>query len=157
MQTLTQKIQAELVRRGQTLSVAESCTSGRLAMAFTQNSGASAFFEGGLVAYQNRVKEQLLAVPSTLIDSYDVVSREVAEAMVRGSITMFHTDFAIATTGYAGPSGGTETIPVGTIWVACGNRNRQISLCLQGDLGREANVERATQEAIRLFSQYLGL
>lgn len=157
MQKLTQKIQEELVRRGQTLSVAESCTSGRLSKAFTDNSGASVFFEGGLVAYQNRVKERLLGVPSALIDTYDVVSREVVEAMVRGSIAMFHTDFAIATTGYAGPTGGTETIPVGTIWVACGTRNHQIALCLQDDLGREANVERATQEAIRLFSQYLGL
>lgn len=157
MQTITQQIQEELIRRGNTLSVAESCTSGRLAMAFTQNSGASAFFEGGLVAYQNRVKERLLGVPSALIDTYDVVSREVAEAMVRGSIAMFHTDFAIATTGYAGPSGGTDTIPVGTIWIACGNRTHQVSLCLQGDLGREANVERATQEAIRLFAQFIGL
>jgi len=157
MQTLTQEIQNELIRRGHTLSVAESCTSGRLAVAFTQNSGASAFFEGGLIAYQNHIKEQLLAVSPILINRYDVVSREVAEAMVLGSIAMFHTDYAIATTGYAGPSGGTATIPVGTIWVACGNRTHQISRCLQRDLGRETNVERATQEAIHLFSQFLDL
>ena len=86
-----------------TLSTAESCTGGRIAAAITAHSGASRYFQGGLVAYQNEVKEQLLGVPSEMIDRYGVVSRQVAEQMVRGACTLFHTDYALASTGYAEP------------------------------------------------------
>jgi len=119
----TQSIQQELIRRGKKLSTAESCTGGRIASAFTRNAGASACFEGGIVAYQNWIKEQFLGVPAEVIARHDVVSKEVAEAMVRGAIKLLHTDYAIATTGYAGPTGGTREIPVGTIWIACGNKD----------------------------------
>lgn len=153
----TQIIQQELISRGKTLSTAESCTGGRIAAEFTKYAGASAYFEGGIVAYQNWIKEQLLSVPSDDIAHYDVVSKEVAEAMVRGAVKLLHTDYAIATTGYAGPTGGTGKIPVGTIWIACGNNEVQKSKCLHGDFGRENNIDIATQEAIALFAQFLQL
>lgn len=153
----TQIIQQELTRNGKTLSTAESCTGGRIASAFTRNAGASACFEGGIVAYQNWIKEQFLEVPAEVIARYDVVSKEVAEAMVRGAVKLLHTDYAIATTGYAGPTGGTREIPVGTIWIACGNSETQISQCLHENFGREKNIDIATQQAIALFAQFLQL
>lgn len=153
----TQIIQQELIRREKTLSTAESCTGGRIAAAFTKNAGASSFFEGGIVAYQNWIKEQFLYVPSNDIARYDVVSKEVAEAMVRGAVRLLHTDYAIATTGYSGPTGGISKIPIGTIWIACGNNEVQMSKCLQGDFGREKNIAIATQQAITLFAQFLRL
>lgn len=155
--TLTLQIQQHLIGHGLTLATAESCTGGRIAAAFTANAGASAFFEGGVVAYQNRVKERLLGVEAATIAHCDVVSREVAEAMVRGAVAIMRTDLAIASTGYAGPTGGTPAIPCGTMWVACGTANRQLSLCLHGDQDRERNVGLATEAAIRLLAQFLKL
>lgn len=155
--TLTQQIQQLLISRGLTLSTAESCTGGRIAAAFTANAGSSAFFEGGIVAYQDRVKERLLGVEAETIARHDVVSREVAEAMVRGAVAIMRTDLAIASTGYAGPSGGTPAIPCGTIWLACGTAERQLSLCLHDDQGRECNVAQATEAAISLLAQFLQL
>ena len=85
-----------------TISTAESCTGGRIAAAITAHSGASNYFQGGLVAYQNEVKEQMLGVPKEMIDTYGVVSREVAEQMVKGACRLFHTDYAMASTGSTG-------------------------------------------------------
>ena len=134
-----------------TLSTAESCTGGRIAAAITAHSGASCYFQGGLVAYQNEVKEQLLGVPSEMIDRYGVVSRQVAEQMVRGACTLFHTDYALASTGYAEPWQGHDV----EIWVAWGSADDVHSLCLTEDFGRVKNVEIATQCVLDEFNKYL--
>ena len=134
-----------------TLSTAESCTGGRIAAAITAHSGASRYFQGGLVAYQNEVKEQLLGVPSEMIDRYGVVSRQVAEQMVRGACTLFHTDYALASTGYAEPWQGHDV----EIWVAWGSADDVHSLCLTEDFGRVKNVEIATQCVLDEFDKYL--
>ena len=144
-----------LITQGKTLSTAESCTSGRIAAEITSVSGSSAYFQGGLIAYQNEVKIKMLRVKAEIIDTYDVVSEEVAREMVRGACRLFGTDYAIASTGYAGPSGGTESIPVGTIWIACGSVDNMKTKCLTGDLGRVQNVERATTEALKLMLDFL--
>ncbi|MBR2193753.1 MAG: CinA family protein [Bacteroidaceae bacterium] len=144
-----------LIAQGKTLSTAESCTSGRIAAEITSVSGSSAYFQGGLIAYQNEVKIKMLGVKAEIIDTYDVVSEEVARYMVRGACRLFGTDYAIASTGYAGPSGGTESIPVGTIWIACGSVDNMKTKCLTGDLGRVQNVERATKEALKLMLDFL--
>ena len=96
-----------------TVSTAESCTGGRIASAITARSGASRYFMGGLVAYQNEVKEQMLGVPAEMIERYGVVSRQVAEEMVKGACRLFHTDYALASTGYAEAWEGHEV----EIWV----------------------------------------
>ena len=144
-----------LITQGKTLSTAESCTSGRIAAEITSVSGSSAYFQGGLIAYQNEVKIKMLGVKAEIIETYDVVSEEVAREMVRGACRLFGTDYAIASTGYAGPSGGTESIPVGTIWIACGSVDNMKTKCLTGDLGRVQNVERATEEALLLMNEFL--
>ena len=144
-----------LIARGKTLSTAESCTSGRIAAEITSVSGSSAYFQGGLIAYQNEVKIRMLGVRAKTIDTCDVVSEEVVREMVRGACRLFGTDYAIATTGYAGPTGGTEHIAVGTIWIACGSVDCMKTKCLTGDLGRIQNVEHATKEALLLMDEFL--
>ena len=134
-----------------TLSTAESCTGGRIAAAITAQSGASRYFRGGLVAYQNEVKEQLLQVPHQMIETHGVVSRQVAEQMVRGACALFHTDYALASTGYAEPWQGHDV----EIWVAWGSATDIHSLCLREDFGRVKNVELATQCVLDEFHRYL--
>lgn len=142
-----------MVDRGLTLSTAESCTSGRIAASLTQISGASDYFQGGLVAYQDRLKIQYLGVSASDIQQYDVVSRQVVEQMVRGACAMFGTDCAIASTGYAGT--GCNGIPDGTIWIGWGRADNVHSLMLTGDNGREANTANAAAQALLHFFEYI--
>lgn len=102
---------------GRTVSVAESCTGGMLAARITDRPGASAQFEGGVVSYSNRAKSDLLGVDPDLIEREGAVSGPVAEAMAAGALERFSSDFALAVTGIAGPEGGTEEKPVGTVWI----------------------------------------
>ncbi len=134
-----------------TISTAESCTGGRIAAAITARSGASRYFQGGLVAYQNEVKEQLLGVPHQMIETYSVVSCQVAEQMVKGACRLFHTDYALASTGYAEPYQGREV----EIWVAWGSEGDVHSMCLREDFGRVKNVELATKCVLDEFNKYL--
>ena len=109
---------AALAARGMTLSVAESCTGGLIAKRLTDIPGCSAVVAGGAVTYQTREKTAVLGVSAELIEREGVVSEAVARAMAEGARARFDTDVAIATTGYAGPGGGTEAQPVGTVYVA---------------------------------------
>lgn len=131
------------------LSTAESCTGGRIAAAITARSGASQFFQGGIVAYQNEVKEQQLGVPHEMIERYGVVSRQVVEAMVRGACRLFGTEHALASTGYAEPWEGHEVC----IWIGWGSEDEVHSLCLMEDDGRVANVERATKRVLEEYER----
>lgn len=152
---IAEKIQTFLIRQGRTLSTAESCTGGRIASAVTAVPGSSAYFQGGVVAYQNKVKETLLGVGHDTIAHFDVVSREVVVEMVEGACRLFGTDYAIATSGCAGPGGGTESIPVGTVWIAFGAPGKVRTFKCEGDRGRVPNVEFATAKALKLFWDYL--
>ncbi len=117
--TLEGVLGEKLRERGLTLTTAESCTGGYLAHRITSVAGSSDYFTGGIIAYDNRVKTgPLLGVDTRLIDSHGAVSREVAEAMALGAREGMHTDLAVATTGIAGPGGGTTNKPVGTTWIA---------------------------------------
>jgi nicotinamide-nucleotide amidase len=136
-----------------TLSTAESCTGGRIAAAITAHSGVSNYFRGGLVAYQNDVKEEMLGVPHEMIATYGVVSRQVAEQMVKGACRLFHSDYALASTGYAEAWEGHDV----EIWVAWGSEHDVHSICLTEDFGRVKNVELATQCVLDEFNKYLKM
>lgn len=138
-----------MVVRGKTVSTAESCTSGRIAASLTSISGASDYFQGGIVCYQDELKIRFLGVSADDIRKYDVVSRQVVEQMVRGACKLFHTDYALASTGYAG--GGMNGIPDGTIWIGWGSADDVHSLMLTGDNGREANTQNATERVLEEF------
>lgn len=109
---------AELARRKLTLVTAESCTGGLIAKRLTDQPGASAVFQTGLITYANSAKTQLLGVPEALLLAHGAVSPQVAEAMACGARQLYGGDLAVAVTGIAGPSGGTTEKPVGLVWLA---------------------------------------
>lgn len=107
-----------LLAKSQVIATAESCTGGELAAAITSIPGSSGWFEYGFITYANRAKSELLDVPKTLIDQHGAVSEQVAAAMAEGALRRAFADYAIAVTGIAGPDGGTEEKPVGTVCFA---------------------------------------
>jgi competence/damage-inducible protein CinA-like protein len=117
-----------LAERKQTLAIAESCTGGYLAHRITNVPGASAVFLNGWVTYSNEAKTQMLGVDSALIEKHGAVSKQVAQAMAEGARASARSDFALATTGIAGPSGGTEGKPVGTVFIALAAKDRPVSV-----------------------------
>lgn len=152
---LAKEILYILYESGKTVSTAESCTSGRVAETITTMPGASAYFSGGIVAYSNEIKSGVLGVDVDVLEEKTAVCEEVAVQMVKGACKMMNTDYAIATTGIAGPGGGTLEIPVGTIYVACGTEDDVRVAKLTEDDGRDINVARATNKALALFLELL--
>lgn len=116
--TLAESTVRALRARGETLSSAESCTGGLIAKAVTDISGSSEVFAGACVTYTNAVKISLLGVDPTIIERMSEVSFACAEAMAKGARERLGTTYALSTTGYAGPTGGTEQDPVGTVYIA---------------------------------------
>ncbi len=146
----------ELLReRGATLAVAESCTGGRLAAAFTEAAGASDYFVGGVVAYANEVKTNVLGVPREILERHGAVSREVAEAMASGARRIFGADYAVSTTGIAGPGGGTPEKPVGTVWIAVADTDDVTSQIFNFHGSRTENMESAVAAAIEMLAEKL--
>ena len=115
-----------LTDRGMTVCTAESCTGGLIAKRLTDIAGCSSVVAGGAVTYQTREKTRLLGVDEALIEQHTVVSEPVAIAMAQGALAAFDTDLAIATTGYAGPGGGTEQDPVGTVYIAVATKEKAV-------------------------------
>lgn len=144
-----------LYASGLTIGTAESCTGGRISEAIIAIPGSSDYYKGGIVAYTDEVKERILGVPHEILEEYTAVSEEVARQMVLGTINTIDVDFAIASTGYAGPGGGTKDNPVGTIWLAYGNKEDVRTFKLTEDFGRDINLAIATNKAIRLMLDFL--
>ena len=138
-----------------TVGTAESCTGGRIAEAIIAVPGASKYFKGGIISYVNEIKENLLGVDPQVLEEKTAVCEEVAIAMVKGACKTLNTDYAISATGFAGPSGGTKDIPVGTIWLACGSLERVVTYKVQDDHGRDINLAIATNMAMELFLNFL--
>ncbi|MEL6274250.1 MAG: CinA family nicotinamide mononucleotide deamidase-related protein, partial [Bacteroidota bacterium] len=122
--TLSMTIGELLQERGLTLGTTESCTGGRIAQMLTSVAGSSAYFYGSVVAYDNRIKRNVLGVKAATLEQHGAVSEETIREMVAGGLDVLETDLVLATTGIAGPGGGTPTKPVGTIWIAVGNKDR---------------------------------
>ena len=144
-----------LYASGLTIGTAESCTGGRISEAIIAIPGSSDYEKRGIVAYTDEVKERILGVPHEILEEYTAVSEEVASKMVLGTINTLDVDFAIASTGYAGPGGGTKDNPVGTIWLAYGNKEEVRTFKLTEDFGRDINLAIATNKAIRLMLDFL--
>lgn len=148
----------KLVERGYTLATAESCTGGAIAAAITGVAGCSAVFKGSVVAYCNEVKASVLGVKNETLAAYGAVSEATVREMVLGVQSLLKTDCAIATSGIAGPGGGSPEKPVGTVWMAVavgGNvHTRLLQAC---DKGREANIEHAVSAALMFLASCLGV
>lgn len=150
-ESLQSAVVEALVASGKTLSVAESCTGGLLGAAITDIPGASRSFLEGITAYHNDVKVRLLGVPQDLIERHGAVSEEVATAMAEGVRARSGADFALSTTGIAGPSGGTPEKPVGLVWIAASSAERTVTrrLNLRGD--RATVRDRTVKHALNLL------
>lgn len=151
----SREISQLLWEREETLGTAESCTGGRIAEAIISVPGASKYFKGGIISYTNEVKTSLLGVDAQLLEEQTAVCEDVARAMVIGACNTLATDYAIAATGIAGPTGGTKEIPVGTIWIACGSRDNVKTLKVEEDHGRDINLAIATNKAMQMFLDFL--
>ena len=142
----------ELLRgRGETVAAAESCTGGNIAHRFTALPGASDYFRGGVVAYSNDVKTALLGVNADDLNRCGAVSRPVAEQMAAGVRKATGATYGIATTGIAGPTGGTPDKPVGTVWLAVSGPDETYSIRMVFGSLRSQNIERASSNAINLL------
>ena len=144
-----------LKSKGLTISTAESCTGGALSTLFTENPGSSEYFKGGVVAYSNEVKINLLDIDEELILIHGAVSREVVEKMALHACKLMKTDLAVATSGIAGPGGGTPEKPVGTVWVAVACQGTVLSQLFNFGSDRERNITRTGQNALFMIRKLL--
>jgi nicotinamide-nucleotide amidase len=142
--------------RGLKMATAESCTGGLVAMAITEIAGSSAVFERGFVTYSNEAKIECLGVPKELIETHGAVSGEVARAMAEGALKNSHADVAVSITGIAGPTGGSEKKPVGTVWFGIARRGDE-AMCehwrFDGD--RAGIRHAAAAQALAYFAKQL--
>jgi nicotinamide-nucleotide amidase len=141
---------------GQTTGTAESCTGGAIAALLTSVAGSSDYFVGSIVAYANSVKQHILGVTESDLQKYGAVSRQVVEQMAKGALQVLGCDWAIATSGIAGPGGGTSEKPVGTIWIAVANKNKVISTQYHFNTTREQNIQRTVNMALTLLLEMLN-
>ena len=136
-----------LLEKKLTLATAESCTGGNIAHKITEVAGSSAYFKGAVVAYSNEIKHNVLHVSSDTLESNGAVSAAVVEEMAIGVRQLLRTDIAIATSGVAGPDGGTPEKPVGTVWIAVSTAESTVSRLYSFGANRIQNIERTTQSA----------
>lgn len=156
----------ELVRlaahHGKTIATAESCTGGLIGAAITSISGASQVFMGGIIAYDNSVKEQLLKVPASTLAAHGAVSHDVATQMAKGAAAALNVDLAVSVTGIAGPGGGSTEKPVGTVWIGTAVRGEnklitaQATLYEFGNIGRNKVRDHTCLEAIKLLRKTMN-
>ncbi|MCY0965584.1 CinA family protein [Parathalassolituus penaei] len=123
----------ELQARGWRMATAESCTGGLMAVSCTDMAGSSNWFECAFVTYTNDAKQAMLGVPADLLESFGAVSAATVKAMVRGAVANSAAEVAVAASGVAGPGGGTEQDPVGTVWLAWGDADEQVAHCFHFD------------------------
>ena len=152
---LAEEINALLKTKKLTLSTAESCTGGGIAAYVTSIPGSSECFKGGVVAYSNEIKTAVLHVKSETLKRYGAVSQNTVSEMVQGVQTLMNTDCAIATSGIAGPGGGTPDKPVGTIRIAVAYKNEISFFKQEGDEGRTENVRKAIKKALCMLREQL--
>ncbi|HWH10760.1 MAG TPA: competence/damage-inducible protein A [Solirubrobacteraceae bacterium] len=156
--TVDEQVARLLVDAGLSLGVAESCTGGLLAGRLTDLAGASAYFDGGVVAYSNDVKTRLADVPSDVIDRFGAVSEEVAVALADGARSSLRTSVGVGVTGVAGPCGGTPDKPVGLVWIAASTADgRRLTRRLSLGGGRADIRDRTTTHALHLLRRLLLL
>lgn len=146
----------ELKKQGLTVSAAESCTGGYISHMFTKVAGSSAYFMGSVVSYDNSVKVNVLGVNAETIAQHGAVSEETVTLMAEGARKLMKTDFAIATSGIAGPDGGTPEKPVGTLWIACAMEGRTIAKKVQMANQRDTNIQYGSVVALNLLRKMMN-
>lgn len=151
-ETLAELVHKTLTERGLTLATAESCTGGTIASSLTAQAGASAYFKGGVVAYSNEVKECALGVHHSTLEAHGAVSEETVREMAEGVRQHLGADLAIATSGIAGPDGGTKEKPVGTVWIAVADASHTVAQLLSfPGRRRQQNIDRTVNQAFSML------
>ena len=148
---LSKEISDKFWKENLTLATAESCTAGSIASVITAIPGSSRFYKGGIVAYADEVKTNLLGVNPETLATKGAVSEEAVIEMVKGAMKSMNADCAVATSGIAGPTGGTPDKPVGTVWIAAAMGEKVLTIKASGDEGRNKNIEHATLNALQLL------
>ena len=155
-ETLAELAHRRMTATGLTLATAESCTGGAIASGLTAQAGASDYFRGGVVAYSNAVKESALGVRHTTLEQHGAVSEQTVREMAEGVRNRLGADIGVATTGVAGPGGGTAEKPVGTVWVAVSTASGTTARLLQlGSNRRQQNIDRTVNHAYAMLVRTL--
>lgn len=144
-----------LKARNMTMGTAESCTGGFIAHRVTSVPGSSAYFKGTVVSYANEVKESMLGVHAETLQQFGAVSEETVIQMVQGALRKLDVDFALATSGIMGPEGGSPEKPVGTVWIAAGNREKTETLQLHLRFDRERNISMTASAALNFLRKFI--
>ncbi|PXY02180.1 competence/damage-inducible protein A [Marinifilum breve] len=152
---IEERIAELLLEKGKTLGTAESCTGGYIAHLITSHAGSSAYFKGSVVSYSNEIKEKVLGVNSKDLEKFGAVSQEVVEQMALGARKVLNTDYAVATSGIAGPDGGTDEKPVGTVWIALAGDFGVQSEKLELYKVRERNIKVSAFKVLNLLRKEL--
>ena len=149
--SLLNNLQQLCIEKGVSVSVAESCTAGLIASNITALPGSSSYFKGGIVAYQNEIKTKILGVSQSIIDEKTEVSAEVVKQMAKSVLEKFDADFTIATSGYAGPTGGTNKNPIGTVFIAIASEVGVVVSRFIFSGNRQSIVNQASEIALDLL------
>jgi len=144
-----------LSKNKKTISTAESCTGGAIASLITSVPGSSAYYQGSIVSYSYDIKETLLNVKKETLEKYGAVSEETVKEMLSGLLDQMKTDFGIAVSGIMGPDGGTAEKPVGTVWVAVGNKEKQFVQKLKQRFERKKNIEVTSVMALNMMRKFI--
>ncbi len=155
---LSAEVIALATEKGLRIATAESCTGGLIGAAITSIPGSSTPFKGGIIAYDNQIKTKLLGVPPSTLGKYGAVSERVARRMAAGAIERLDVDIAISVTGVAGPGGGSEEKPIGTVWIGLAQKGKEPMATLHefGDLGRNKVRNVTCYEALRALKAALN-
>jgi nicotinamide-nucleotide amidase len=144
-----------LKAKGKTMATAESCTGGYIAHLITSIAGSSSYYKGSVVSYANEVKENVLGVQNDTLATTGAVSEETIKEMVHGAIKELNVDFAVATSGIMGPDGGTDEKPVGTVWIAAGNKDKVETLKLNLRFDRQRNITITANNALNFLRKFI--
>lgn len=144
-----------LLERNETLGTCESCTGGFIAHSITSMPGSSAYFKGSIIAYSNEIKMSALQVKASTLEENGAVSEATVIEMVKGGLGSLQSDYVIATSGIMGPSGGTATKPVGTVWIAVGNKNKILAEQFRFRFNRKKNIELTSINAFNLLRRLI--
>lgn len=153
--SLSEQLGGLLRSKGLVMGTAESCTGGRIANMVTLVAGSSDYFVGGVVSYSNEVKHNVLGVSEDSLRLHGAVSREVVEQMAQGAIRTLGCDCSVATSGVAGPGGGSPEKPVGTVWIAAALKEQVVSHCYHFGTVRAENIQSAADVALTMLLELL--
>ena len=153
--SLSEQLGGLLRSKGLLMGTAESCTGGRIANMVTLVAGSSDYFVGGVVSYSNEVKHNVLGVSEDSLRLHGAVSREVVEQMAQGAIRTLGCDCSVATSGVAGPGGGSPEKPVGTVWIAAALKEQVVSHCYHFGTVRAENIQSASDTALTMLLELL--